>query len=103
MRSVCFITDIIILDTVSYRTFGSQIVKNTVIMLNLLVNVGSAIDIGGPSIGNGMLFASTGISHGPIGSLVAFGKPWQGVISIDLLRTIQIRNIAKEHIIRYYY
>ena len=48
---------------------------NEGIMLNLLVNVGSAIDIGGPSIGNGMLFASTGVSHGPIGSLVAFGKP----------------------------
>jgi alcohol dehydrogenase (cytochrome c) len=38
-------------------------------------NVGSAIGIGGPSIGNGMLFVSTGVSHGPIGSLVAFGLP----------------------------
>jgi alcohol dehydrogenase (cytochrome c) len=38
-------------------------------------NVGSAIGIGGPSIGNGMLFVPTGVSHGPIGSLVAFGLP----------------------------
>jgi alcohol dehydrogenase (cytochrome c) len=38
-------------------------------------NVGSAIGIGGSSIGNGMLFVPTGVSHGPIGSLVAFGLP----------------------------
>jgi alcohol dehydrogenase (cytochrome c) len=38
-------------------------------------NMGSAIGIGGPSIGNGMLFVPTGVSHGPIGSLVAFGLP----------------------------
>jgi alcohol dehydrogenase (cytochrome c) len=38
-------------------------------------NMGSAVGIGGPSIGNGMLFVPTGVSHGPIGSLVAFGLP----------------------------
>ena len=35
----------------------------------------TAIGIGGPSIGNGMLFVPTGVSHGQIGSLVAFGLP----------------------------
>jgi alcohol dehydrogenase (cytochrome c) len=38
-------------------------------------NVGSEIGVGGPSIGNGMLFVPTGILGGPIGSLVAFGLP----------------------------
>jgi glucose dehydrogenase len=38
-------------------------------------NVGSIAGIGGPSIGNGMLFVTTGVSGGPIGSVVAFGLP----------------------------
>jgi hypothetical protein len=38
-------------------------------------NMRSAIGIGGPSIGNGMLFVPTEVSHGPIGSLIAFGLP----------------------------
>jgi alcohol dehydrogenase (cytochrome c) len=38
-------------------------------------NVGTAVGIGGPSVGNGMLFVPTGVSGGPIGSLFAFGLP----------------------------
>jgi alcohol dehydrogenase (cytochrome c) len=38
-------------------------------------NVGAAVGIGGPSVGNGMLFVPTGVSGGPIGSLFAFGLP----------------------------
>jgi outer membrane protein assembly factor BamB len=38
-------------------------------------NAGTAVGIGGPSVGNGMLFVTTGVSGGPIGSLFAFGLP----------------------------
>ena len=49
--------------------------NNGKILWQFNVAAGSAIGIGGPSIGNGMLFVPTGVSGGPIGSLVAFGLP----------------------------
>jgi outer membrane protein assembly factor BamB len=38
-------------------------------------NVGNTIGVGGPSIGNGMLFVPTGKLGGKIGTVVAFGLP----------------------------
>ncbi len=47
-------------------------------------NVGEPIGIGGPSIGNGMLFVPTGTIHAPseVGSITAFGLPEEQQVNV---------------------